>query len=560
MPPASQFLKHSKTKMQAWVTSNGLNSSQAAPTASGPGPGHDDQNYNHTQQQQQQRHVYLPHPAPPATQIPQTTQATQNSPPRSRAPIVNANSNRAAVVAAARLPVPTGRTGHARDTSLNMSRARGIASEPIQPSRRQGPFWEGSTADGSMFSETASNGDASTAVTSMYRMPFRAPAHQRGETPRPRIAPKEDIHVPPLHPPFLIGPNGTIDMVGGPLTRSASTPDARNHRGGLKGISSSEPEPDQDSEDGAYQTSPEKTPSAKRLHHTKQQLTLRTNTNRRGSFSERAGFPPGENVMSLPPNPAYQGPEDDFDEARSEHSVRHLRVKTQHEPQRSTIFADTDTPMVSHHDESEEEIIEQQPAPQPPPKPVAKPKSVNRTLFLGGNKGKIGGLHESAMPRPTAEKRVSNPKKRQHEPDATDYDDGALAKMDYEELKNEPFDFDPAREEAQSAVGPPRGTLPDKLFHFLGQDQASQMEFFTKMPVKDWEASGDWFLDRFGEVMQRFRDSRQAKRALMEGFENEIAERGEAVRNKIQGIDGTLADFRREGEGMMLGKDLNDDE
>ncbi|KAI2637172.1 extracellular mutant protein 11-domain-containing protein [Hypomontagnella submonticulosa] len=546
MPPASQFLKHSKTKMQAWVTSNGLAGSQPAPVGSGPGSGHDNQ--GHLQSHLPQRHVFLPQPAPPSsTQPVETTQAPQNSPPRSRAPIINANSNRAAAVTAARLPVPAGRTGHARDASLNMSRAtRAVASEPIQSSQRPAPFWEGSTVDGSLFSDSASNVDANAAVTSMYRMPFRGPTYRsRGDTPRPRPPAKEEASVVEQHAPFIIGPNGVIDVVGGPLTRSASTPDARTHRGGLKGVSSPEPDPDQESEDSPYQTSPEKTPSAKRLHHPKA-LALRTN--RRGSFSERTSYPQG-NSMPSPQRPTYQGLENDVDEARSERSGQHLRVETQRFDPRSTIFADTETPAVSHPDESDRESIEPQPAPKPVPK--SKPQ-INRQLFPNGTKI-VPRLHESPMPRPV-EKRISNPKKRQIE---LDYDDGALAAMDYADLKNEAFDFDPAQAEAQSVIGPPRGTLPEKLYHFLDKDHASQLEFFSKMPVKDWDESGDWFLERFGEVVQRLRDTRRTKRALIEGFENEIAERDAAVRNKIQGIDHTLAELKSEGEGMMLGKEFD---
>ncbi|KAI8959007.1 extracellular mutant protein 11-domain-containing protein [Daldinia sp. FL1419] len=547
MPPASQFLKHSKTKMQAWVTNNGLNSSQPAPAGSGPGTGHDSQTHL-----PQQRYVHLssqPAPTPAATQPAQTVQATQNSPPRSRAPIINANSNRAAAVAAAKLPVPAGRTVHTRDTSLNIRRSGTVASEPIQSSRKQAPFWEGSTVDGSMFSDTASNVDTNTAGTSMYRMPFRAPLtyQQRGNTPRPRPTAKEEINIPDQHAPFVIGPNGMIDVVGGSLTRSASTPDARNHRGRLKGVSS--PEPDLDSEDSPSQPSPEKTPSAKRLHHPKA-LALRTN--RRGSFSERAAYPQ-DNIVSSPPREAYPIPDndlDDDDDARSENSI-HVRAKTQPDHRRSTIFADTDTPMASHPDESDRESV----AP-PATKQAPKPRSqLSRQLFMkGSNKGGIG-LHESAMPRPSIEKRVSNPRKRQYEPD---YDDATLAGMDYSELKDEVFDYDPAQAEAQSAaIGPPRGTLPEKLYHFSDKDRESQMDFFSRMPVNDWEASGDWFLERFGEVLQRFREARQMKRKVIQGFENEVAERGEAVRNKIQTIDSTLAELKSEGEGMMIGKEFD---
>ncbi|OTB08195.1 hypothetical protein M426DRAFT_317296 [Hypoxylon sp. CI-4A] len=534
--------------MQAWVTNTGGQPAPAVPTTTN--PGHD------TQSQPPQRHVYLPQPTPPTSQPIETTQLTQNLSPRSRQAIINANSNRSLAVATARLPVPSTRTGHARDASLNISRAtRPVASEPTQSSRKPAPFWEGSTVDGSLFSDTASNGDASAPVTSMYQVPFRGPTYQhRGETPHPRPFVKEEANIPDQHVPFIIGPDGMIGSVTGPLTRSASTPDARNHRRGLGGVTSSGLDLGQESEDSQSQASPDKTPSARRLPHPRP-TTARPN-NRRGSFSERTSHSQREDVTSkvqpqAPPQPrAYQAPRDDLDDVRSEHSIP-LRLKTQRDDRPITLFADTDTPMVSNHEESEEELIEE---PPPPPKPATKPKPpINRQLFLQGNKGRPG-LGESAMPRPSIGKRPSNSKKRQLE---LDYDDGTLATMNYADLKNEAFDHDPAQEEAQSVMGPPRGTLPEKLDYFLDQDQPTQLEFFSKMPVGDWETSGDWFLERFGDIMKHLREARQAKRAMIRGFEEEIADRGDAVRSKIEGIDTTLSEFKKEGEVMMLGKEFD---
>ncbi len=77
------------------------------------------------------------------------------------------------------------------------------------------------------------------------------------------------------------------------------------------------------------------------------------------------------------------------------------------------------------------------------------------------------------------------------------------------------------------------------------------------MPISDWDSSGDWFLERFGDVMHRLREARQNKRAIVERFENEIAEREEAVRNKIHGISRRLTDLKSEGEGLMQGIEID---
>ncbi|CAJ2513548.1 Uu.00g016670.m01.CDS01 [Anthostomella pinea] len=552
MPPG-QLLKASRTKMQAWVTNNGLSNSQPSPSAyDGSGI---PQKHQHAYDLGRQQ--YEAQPTPPLTQ--------QESPPRSRAPIVNANSTRAAAVQAARLPVPSlpvpSGASHGRNTSLNLPRGRAISSEPLSSSATKGQkkFWEGSTVDGSLFSETASNVDASTAATSHRRVALQAPLnYQQRDPPRHRPVPvQQEVNRVEQHPPFVIGRNGLIDVIANPLTRSASTPDARSQRGSFKEAT---PEPNRDqyydqyTEDNTSEASPEKTPSAKRLHHPK---AFAMRTARPDSISERTTYPHGDTGMSSSPQKhhAYDVPDGPYVEVPPEQpkAPEHLRLKVPtQEAHRSTVFADTDTPMVSHPDESDSETIDQPPTPKPIPKAkpqVSRQPQVNRILFGRDSEGQIG-LHQSAMPRAPVEKRQPVAKKRHYE---TDYDDSALAAMNYAKLKQEAFDHDPAQAEARSVVGPPQGTLPQKLDHFFNKDESSQMEFFSKMPVREWEDSGDWLLERFGEVMNRLKAARKDKRAMMENFEDEIATREEQVRGKIDYVDTKLVALKSEGEGMMKG-------
>ena len=519
--------------MQAWVTNAGLSNSHShshsQPVTSASGF----DNLGGTQK----RHVYQTQPLPSSVQ--------DNTQPPSRSPIINANADRVAASitagAATRIPPRPSRLGHYREGSLPMTRARTIASSSATQATRPPPFWEGSTIEGSLASDTASNVDVNSGLPSNYHAPVPEPSHKQREIPRHRPYKRE----PPNqedYPPFILGPSGVFEQVGMPLTRSASTPDARNHRGGFKRVA--QPDSDQYSEDSPYQTSPEKvSPSNKRLHHSKQ-LPIRTS--QRGSFSERATSSPEDNPLSPTIQHAYQNSENGMEE--SQPAIGRLRVKT-HEPHRSTIFADTDTPVVSHPD-SEDETMDQQPT----PKPTAKTKpQVARQLFSRNTKARTG-LHESAMPRPAAEKHHSSSRKRSFE---LDYDDSALAKMNYTKLREEAFDFDPAQAEAQSVDYPLKGTLPEKLDHFLDKDQETQVEFFTKMSVGDWESSGDWFLERFADVTHRLKEARQAKRATIEKFENEIAQREEDVRKKINHINTKVADMKSKGEGLMKGQEID---
>ncbi|KAI0132249.1 extracellular mutant protein 11-domain-containing protein [Xylariales sp. AK1849] len=527
--------------MQAWVLNNG----QGAKTAPTGSHGY----YDGSGSPPQKGHVYhQSQPAPVHPILAHDASPPTSQPYQSRRPIVNANANAANRVAATSVArystsrAGTGRPGHAKETSMSVSRNRAISSEPLQHAQRQAPFWDGSTVDGSVFSETASIADSRAGA--QHRIPFLDPAFKVRNTPRQHPI-KRDSDTE--RPPFVIGENGMIDVLNAPLIKSTSTPDARA-RASSKGAA---PDPDSYIEDTHYQAASDKSPPNSLNHH-RARLPLRAT--KRESYSERTSYPSSQNVMSSPPDQAYQTPGDGLEYVPQD-DRGHLRVPD-HGPHRSTMFENIDTPLASHPD-SDVESIEDQPTPKPAPK---SSPPVNRTLFSKdrdrdskGSKGR-NSLRESSMPRPASEKRHSTAKKRQFD---LDYDDGALAAMKYSELKKQNFDYDPAQAESQSAQRPPQGTLPEKLNHFLDKDQDAQATFFMGMPVRDWDDSGDWFLERFGDIMHRLKDARRAKRDLVDGFETEIAEREEAVRRKIHGIGQTLENLKSEGQVLMEGKELD---
>ncbi|RYP25163.1 hypothetical protein DL765_000044 [Monosporascus sp. GIB2] len=502
--------------MHAWVTSNGRSNSQPPTTLAS-----DVDALSVTQK----RHAYQ------TQSLPSVLPVQDNPPPQSRAPTSNANPGRTAAVS--RIQSQSSRLGHYRDGSLPIARTRTTADSNLPESGRPAPFWEGSTIEGSLLSDTASNVDANPALPFQYHPPAHEPSHRHREIPRRRPFRKASP-APESSAPFMMGPNGMIEEVDDPLTRRTSTPDARSNQGGFKGAAFV----DSDLYSDDSQTSPEKaSPSNKRLHP--KQLALRTS--RGGSFSKRTTFPDNDNLMPSPQQQAYQNPENRVEGPHPLH-VGRSKVKTE-ENHWSTVVVDADTPVVNNLD-SETETVEQQPTPKPAVK--TKPQ-VARQLFSRNGKARIG-LHESAMPRQSTETRHPSSKKRAFE---LDYDDSALAHMSYADLRKQPFDFDPTQAEAQSVGAPPQGTLPEKLDHFLAKDQVIQADFFTKMSVNDWEESGDWFLERFGEIVHKIKEARQSKRATVESFENEIAEREDAVRNKTHGISRRLAELKSEGEDLM---------
>ncbi|KAJ4415191.1 hypothetical protein N0V82_007492 [Gnomoniopsis sp. IMI 355080] len=182
-----------------------------------------------------------------------------------------------------------------------------------------------------------------------------------------------------------------------------------------------------------------------------------------------------------------------------------------------------------------------------PQQPIVPPKS-QKNLVLQPEP-----LQVSPMSRFIGQR--SPAKKRRHD---IDYDDTALLRMNFEELQNEPFDHDPTKEVPQSPAKPPGDNLGDRLKFYGGKDEDAQAHLFTQMSVRDWEDSGDWFLEQFGDVVRRMKEARQAKRWMVEQFEKEVSNREEAVRHKKEGIDRKLSKLKNDSFAMMKDKGLDE--
>lgn len=183
-----------------------------------------------------------------------------------------------------------------------------------------------------------------------------------------------------------------------------------------------------------------------------------------------------------------------------------------------------------------------------PQKPVVNQKP-QKTVVLQ----EPGALQISPMSRYIGQKSPSMKRPR-----AIDYDDTALQRMSFEELQNEPFDHDPTKEVPQSPAKPPVDNLSDRLKFYGEKDEDSQAHLFAQMSVRDWEDSGDWFLEQFGDVVRRMKEARQAKRAMVEKFETEVSNREEAVRLKKESIDRKLSKLKNDSHAMMKGKELDE--
>ncbi|CRK11427.1 hypothetical protein BN1723_001777 [Verticillium longisporum] len=166
-------------------------------------------------------------------------------------------------------------------------------------------------------------------------------------------------------------------------------------------------------------------------------------------------------------------------------------------------------------------------------------------VVAGGGGGGEARVEEDALGAAESKKRDRN---------NVDYDDKTLMRMSYSDLQNQPFDADPAQAASgadKSVVGE---TLPEKLEHYRSKSSTEQKQFFAELDLGDWERSGDWFLEQFGRVAQKLKETRQSKRATVETFETELASREEAVRLRTENINLKLKKIKSKGEDMLADK------
>lgn len=132
-----------------------------------------------------------------------------------------------------------------------------------------------------------------------------------------------------------------------------------------------------------------------------------------------------------------------------------------------------------------------------------------------------------------------------------DYDDMALSNMSYTDLQAEPFDLDPAQAAMQNSYGGDADPLSKKLDQLRHQSEREQRAVFSNLSMEDWEQSGDWFVDRFSELMSKLRDARRNKRQMIRDFEAEASKHEEAVRRRSEAIDQKLIKMRQDGQRVV---------
>ncbi|KAI4955126.1 hypothetical protein J4E91_000983 [Alternaria rosae] len=133
-----------------------------------------------------------------------------------------------------------------------------------------------------------------------------------------------------------------------------------------------------------------------------------------------------------------------------------------------------------------------------------------------------------------------------------DYDDKTLFGMSYEELRNESFDTNPRARPSVLAKEDLQKPLVERL-ELVQQnlDAIQQSEFFQALPTTEWEDAGDWFLDRFQDIIQRTKEARQKKRKLAQEFEADVERRHEHVSKRQHQVQQAMDKMKAQGEGLV---------
>nr|POE82398.1 hypothetical protein CFP56_67568 [Quercus suber] len=145
------------------------------------------------------------------------------------------------------------------------------------------------------------------------------------------------------------------------------------------------------------------------------------------------------------------------------------------------------------------------------------------------------------------------PESNEDESAQLDYGLPELYGMQYAEIKGQDFDVDPSGHNIPTMEPTPGICLADRMDALFKSSPSQQALFFDSLKIDEWEEAGDWFLDRFGDLVRDFRVARQKKRKAARSMEDEIEQRHEEVVKKKQTIELTLDSIRATGATILSG-------
>lgn len=134
-----------------------------------------------------------------------------------------------------------------------------------------------------------------------------------------------------------------------------------------------------------------------------------------------------------------------------------------------------------------------------------------------------------------------------------DYDSQALKAMSYGELDKQPFETDPRAGNARPPVDEHgvQLTLHRKLGNLSKMKEEDVRTMFSTQKDQEWEDTGAWFMDQFGQQMKQLMDLRQERRMIALQFEMEVKRRNAVVAAKTEDVEANLRYLRNGGKDLM---------
>ncbi|QDS69790.1 hypothetical protein FKW77_010384 [Venturia effusa] len=191
-------------------------------------------------------------------------------------------------------------------------------------------------------------------------------------------------------------------------------------------------------------------------------------------------------------------------------------------------------------------------APQPP-QPGSQLNPRTRPISTGTAKAPATRVSVPVPQIVQESQAIDQPEVPVEEEPQLDYSEDILKDMNYEQLRDEDYDMDPLKPASVLPMEEQSKSLPERLEFAQKLEDDHQRAFFASLPLTEWEEAGDWFLEKFSDVVKKMTESRKEKRRLAMDFEREVARRHEHVASRKRGIEVALTKMNESGQDVLRG-------
>lgn len=194
----------------------------------------------------------------------------------------------------------------------------------------------------------------------------------------------------------------------------------------------------------------------------------------------------------------------------------------------------------------------------PQPNQILKTKKRTHTPTSVQPTTELGHEHEQRVDREDDHQAklpdLSQQQMQRESPEADlDYNPPGLFDMSYLDLKGQSFDIDPSGTSPKLSAIQQDDTLESKIEQVAAIQPEDQVDFFSSLPIDEWEQAGEWFLGQFSGIVSRLKDARQEKRKAAKQFEDEIEKRYNEISKKRKQTEDSLGEMKKSGGQVLQG-------